>query len=428
MIKNIKPLKGEITVPGDKSISHRSIMLGSLARGTTVVHNFLQGEDCICTINGFRQMGIEIENDTRKNKVTIKGKGLHGLEKPSNVIDVGNSGTTIRLFSGILCGQRFDSIITGDESIRSRPMNRIISPLSQMGANIKSADNSNLAPLRIGGQSKTLLKGIHYQSLVASAQVKSSILFAGLYADGKTTITEPYLSRNHTELMLDYFGAKILQKGSTTTIWPEPELIGQEIQVPSDISSAAYFIAGAILVPGSSLLIKNVGINPTRDGILEVCQLMGGKIKLENKRNWNKEEVADLYVEHSNLKGIKISGSIIPRLIDELPIIAIMASFADGETIIKDAKELMVKESNRIEVMVNNLKSLGADIRATADGMIIKGGKPLHGGKIESKGDHRIAMSFAIANLMTEGPVEITEKDCVNISYPSFYNDLDKLR
>ena len=428
MAKIIKPLKGEITVPGDKSISHRSIMLGSLARGTTVVDNFLQGQDCICTINGFRQMGIEIENDREKNRVIIKGKGLHGLEKPSNAIDVGNSGTTIRLLSGILCGQRFDSIITGDESIKSRPMNRIISPLSQMGANIRSANDSNLAPLRIGGQGEGFLKGIHYQSLVASAQVKSSILFAGLYADGKTTITEPHLSRNHTELMLDYFGAKILQKDSTTTIWPEPELIGQEIQVPCDISTDAYFIAGAILVPGSSLLIKNVGINPSRDGILEVCQLMGGKIKLENKRIWNKEEVADLYVEHSNLKGITISGSIIPRLIDELPIIAIMASFADGETTIKDAQELMVKESNRIEVMVNNLKTLGGDITATDDGMIIKGGKPLHGGRVESKGDHRIAMSFAIANLMTEGPVEITEKDCVNISYPSFYHDLEKLR
>lgn len=422
-----KPLIGSIQVPGDKSISHRAIMLGSIAEGTTTIYNFLQGLDCIATINAFRQMGIDINNDADNNKVVIKGKGLYGLKKPDKVIDVGNSGTTIRLLSGILCGQGFDSVLTGDNSIRSRPMNRIITPLSMMNGKIKSVSGDGLPPLEISSRGDKPLKAISYTSPVASAQVKSSILLAGLYADGQTRVIEPNLSRNHTEIMLNYFGASINQEGNTTTITPNPRLKGQVVNVPGDISSAAYFIAAGLIVPGSKLLIKDVGINPTRDGIIEICRKMKGNISLENIREWNGEQVADIYLEHSNLQGVDIGGSIIPRLIDELPIIAIMACFADGTTTIRDAEELMVKETNRIDVMVNNLQALGANIIGTDDGMIIRGGKPLFGGKVESKNDHRIAMSFAIANLMTEGDVDIVGQDCVNISYPSFFDDLNSL-
>lgn len=422
-----KPLKGEITVPGDKSISHRAVMIGSLSTGTTTVNNFLQGEDCIATINAFRQMGINIENDPKDKKVTIHGKGLSGLIKPCKAIDVGNSGTTIRILSGILCGQTFDSIITGDDSIKTRPMNRIINPLTKMAGKIKSMSNNGLPPLKIINRGNSSLQGITYNSPVASAQVKSSILMAGLYADDKTKVIEPSLSRNHTELMLENFGANIFQEGAITTIEAEPKLVGQNVNIPGDISSAAYFIVAGLIVSGSSLLIKNVGINPTRDGIIEVCQNMGGKVALENIRYRNMEKVADIYVEYSNLKGTEIAGSIIPRLIDELPVIAIMACFAKGKTIIKDASELMVKETNRIEVMVSNLSKLGANITATSDGMIIEGEKTLHADTIDSIGDHRIAMSFAIANLMTRDKINILGNECVNISYPGFFKDLNSL-
>ncbi len=420
-----KPLRGSIRIPGDKSISHRAIMLGSLAEGTTTIHNFLQGLDCISTINAFRQMGIDIDNDTANNKVVIHGKGLYGLEKPTKIIDVGNSGTTIRLLAGILCGQTFDSVLTGDDSIKGRPMNRIITPLSKMNGIIKSKSNKELPPLEITSRGDKLLEGITYNSPVASAQVKSSILLAGLYANSQTKVVEPNLSRNHTELMLKYFGADLRQEDSTTTILPNPKLTAQEVHVPGDISSAAYFIAAGLIVPGSKLLIKDVGINPTRDGIIEICKKMKANISLENIREWNGEQVADIYVEHSHLQGVDISGGVIPRLIDELPIIAIMACFAEGQTTIRDAQELKVKETNRIDLMVNNLKILGADIKGTSDGMIIEGGLPLHGGIVESKHDHRIAMSFAIVDLMTKGHVKIKGKECVNISYPSFFKDLE---
>ncbi len=422
-----EPLQGKLTVPGDKSISHRAIMLGSLSKGTTRISNFLQALDCISTIEAFRKMGIKIDNDIEKNVVTIQGKGLHGLERPGEIIDVGNSGTTMRLMSGILCGQTFDSVLTGDDSLRTRPMNRIIKPLSEMSGKIKSKMDDGLPPLEISSRDKDYLQGITYNSPVASAQIKSSILFAGLYADRETTVVEPNLSRNHTELMLNSFGANIIQEGNKTTIKPNPDLIGQDIRVPGDISSAAYFIAAGLIVPESKLLIQDVGINSTRDGIIEVCQEMGGKISLENIREWNKEKVADIYVEYSNLQGITISGSIIPRLIDELPTIAVIACFAKGQTIIKNAEELMVKETNRIEVMVNNLQKLGAHVTPTSDGMIINGGNPLHGATVESMHDHRVAMSLAIASLMIEEPIEIKGKECVNISYPSFFKDLSDL-
>lgn len=417
-----KCLKGQIQVPGDKSISHRAIMLGSLAKGKTEITNFLQGADCLSSMACFQNMGIEIIN--QNNSVIVHGKGLHGLSKPSGMLDVGNSGTTTRLMSGILAAQPFECSLNGDESIQKRPMKRIIEPLSQMGAHIESIRGNGCAPLRITGQP---LHGIHYHSKVASAQVKSCILFAGLYADKETSVTEPYVSRNHTELMLSYFGGNIRTEGTTATVLPEPELIGQKVIVPGDISSAAYFIAAALIVPGSELLIQNVGINPTRDGILRVCKQMGADITLLNENNVKGEPSADLLVRSCSLHGTEIGGELIPTLIDELPIIAVLASYANGTTVIKDAQELKVKESNRIDVMVSNLSKMGVDIQPTEDGMVIQGGKQLHGAVIDSKLDHRIAMSFAIAALQAEGETEILGSECVNISYPGFYRDLQNI-
>ncbi len=429
------PLKGSLSIPGDKSISHRAVMFGAIAEGVTEVTNFLQGEDCLSTIRCFRQLGISISNDSSGDMVTVTGKGLHGLSKPSGILDVGNSGTTMRLLSGILCGQSFASSLTGDASIRRRPMDRIMTPLRQMGADIISEPGNGCAPLLINHQAAAsgllhdkgknrCLAGTHYISPVASAQVKSCILLAGLYANGETSVTEPYPSRNHTELMLSEFGAAVKSSGNTAAILPEPRLTGRQINVPGDISSAAYFIAAALIVPNSEVLIKNVGINPTRDGILTVCRQMGADITLQNIVDHGGEPVADLLVRHSELRGTEIGGSIIPALIDEIPVLAVLACFAKGRTVIKDASELKVKESNRIDVMVNNLSEMGADICATEDGMIINGGMPLHGAVIESKSDHRIAMSFAIAGLMSEGEVIIRNPECVEISYPGFYSDL----
>ena len=415
-------LKGEVTIPGDKSISHRSIMFGAIAEGTTEVTHFLEGADCLSTISCFQKMGIEIQRN--KDTVLIKGKGLHGLSAPTGILDVGNSGTTTRLISGILAGQPFSSTLNGDASIQTRPMKRIIEPLTQMGADIKSEKNNGCAPLIIHGHT---LKGISYHSPVASAQVKSCVLLAGLYADDKTSVTEPVLSRNHTELMLSAFGADITSNGTTASILPNPHLTGQKIEVPGDISSAAYFIAAGLLVPNSEILIKNVGINPTRNGILKVAYAMGGKIEELNKRTVSGEPVCDLLVRSSNLHGTVIEGDIIPTLIDEIPVIAVMAAFADGTTTIKDAAELKVKETNRIDTVTENLKVMGCDITPTDDGMIINGGKPLHGATIHSHLDHRIAMSFAIAALAAEGETEIIDGECVNISYPGFYQDLERL-
>ena len=413
------PLKGEITVPGDKSISHRGIMLGALANGTTSITNFLKGADCLSTISCFQKMGIEIEET--ESEILVHGKGLHGLSTPTEILDAGNSGTTTRLISGILAGQNFSCDLTGDASIQKRPMKRIMTPLSMMGADITSVHNNGCAPLHIKGAP---LKGISYQSPVASAQVKSCVLFAGLYADGKTSVTEPFLSRNHSELMLSSFGASIETCGTTATIEPEPVLTAQKVEVPGDISSAAFFIAAGLLIPDSELLIKNVGINPTRDGILRVCKQMGANLELLNTRTQCGEPVADVLVKHSELNGTVIEGDLIPTLIDELPVIAVMAACANGETIIRNAEELKVKESNRLEIIVHHLNEMGCDITGTEDGMIIRGGKPLHGAVLDSYLDHRIAMSFAVAGLAADGETEITNADCVNISYPGFYRDL----
>ena len=407
-INRVKSLNGEITIPGDKSISHRSIMFGSIADGITEVHGFLNGADCISSMNCFRQMGIDIDYDG--NVVTVHGKGLHGLSKPEDTLDVGNSGTTTRLISGILAAQPFASRLIGDASICKRPMKRIMTPLSMMGADITSELGNDCAPLLINGKE---LHGIHYNSPVASAQVKSCVLLAGLYADGTTSVTEPYLSRNHTEIMLTHFGADITSKGTTATVTPGKDLHAQEIIVPGDISSAAYFIAAALMVPDSEILIKNVGINPTRDGLLRVCQDMGADITLLNENYGNGEPTADLLVRHSELHGVTVGGSVIPTLIDELPVVAALACFARGTTV--------------IDVMVNNLRAMGAHIEGTDDGMIIEGGYPLHGAIIDSHLDHRIAMTFAITALASDGETSIKGADCVKISYPGFYEDLTRL-
>ena len=420
-IKKLTNLHGEITVPGDKSISLRAVMFGSLAKGTTRITHFLEGADCLSTISCFRKMGIDIENNN--GEILVHGKGLRGLSSPTDILDVGNSGTTTRLISGILAGQNFVSELTGDDSIQSRPMKRIMTPLLSMGADITSIKGNNCVPLRIAGHP---LKAIHYDSPVASAQVKSCVLLAGMYSDGVTSVTEPVLSRNHTEIMLNYFGAQVTSEGTTASIVPEPSLHAREITVPGDISSAAYFIAAGLLVPGSEILLKNVGINPTRDGLLRVCKDMGADITMLNV-NMDGEPTADLLVRTSSLHGTTVGGEIIPTLIDEIPMIAVMAAFAEGTTIIKDAKELKVKESDRILVMAENLSRMGADITPTDDGMIIHGGKPLHGAVIDSYLDHRVAMSFAIAGLLCDGPLSIKGGDCVKISYPEFYEDLYRL-
>lgn len=418
-ITKVNALKGTVTVPGDKSISHRSIMFGAISCGLTEVSNFLQGADCLSTISCFQKLGIEIKNDT--STVKIYGKGLHGLTAPSTILDAGNSGTTTRLISGILAGQPFDTTITGDASIQKRPMGRIMTPLSMMGASFVSEKNNNCAPFTIHGGS---LHGIHYDSPVASAQVKSSILLAGLYADGKTSVTEPQLSRNHTELMLRGFGANITSEGTTASIEPDPELIGQKIIVPGDISSAAYFIAAGLITPGSEILIKNVGINPTRDGIIRVAKAMGGNVVLLDERTVSGEPAADLLVTSSDLTATEVGGDLIPALIDEIPVIAVMACFAKGTTVIKDAQELKVKESDRIAVVTENLKAMGADIEATEDGMIIHGGKPLTGTQIQTHLDHRIAMAFAVAGMNADKTTTFSDSSCVDISYPGFFTDL----
>lgn len=421
-IHPVKGLKGEVTIPGDKSISHRSIMFGALADGLTEITGFLEGADCLSTIDCFRKMGIRI--DRAGSNISVYGKGLDGLSKPSSILDTGNSGTTTRLISGILAGQSFETELNGDESIQKRPMKRIMTPLQMMGADITSVRGNDCAPLSI---KPAKLNGIDYNSPVSSAQVKSCVLLAGLYADSPTSVTEPVLSRNHTELMLNGFGANVTSCGTKATILPRPNLYGQKIEVPGDISSAAYFIVAGAITPNSEILIKNVGINPTRDGILRVALDMGANIEKLNERTVSGESVCDLYVKTSTLHGTVVEGDIIPTLIDEIPVIAVMAAFADGQTIIKDAAELKVKESNRIDTVTEALRALGCDITPTDDGMIINGGNSLHKATINSYKDHRIAMSFAICALASDEPIEIIDADCVDISYPEFYKTVDQI-
>ena len=446
-------LRGEITPPGDKSISHRVIMLGALAEGTTHASGFLMSADCLSTIACFEKMGICVEADPDAGTVMVHGKGLYGLQAPSAVLDAGNSGTTTRLLSGILAGQTFPSVIDGDDSLRKRPMRRIIEPLTRMGADVTSLNGNDCVPLRIEGlagtQAQASLGAVTYRSPVASAQVKSCVLLAGLYADGPTCVLEPAPSRDHTERMLRGFGASVrsgsadedtlwkaegqtLCKADEHPLWkaevdPRPKLTGQTILVPGDISSAAYFLSAALIVPDSEVLIKNVGINPTRAGILEVVRAMGGRIELLDEHLESGEPVADLLVRSSSLHGTVVEGALIPALIDELPVIAVLAAFAEGETVIRDAAELKVKESDRIETTTAALLSMGADVTPTEDGMIIRGGRALHGAVVDSRKDHRIAMSMAVAALAAEGDTQILDADCVGISYPGFYDDLNSL-
>ena len=429
-VRTIAPtrgLKGEVTIPGDKSISQRSIMLGSIALGTTEITHFLEGADCLSTIDCFRKMGVEIER--KPSSILVHGKGLRGLTAPASTLNVGNSGTTTRLISGILSGQNFATTLSGDDSLNSRPMKRIMTPLNTMGAHIRSLNDNGCAPLHIRPGA---LHGIHYQSPVASAQVKSAVLLAGLYADSPTSVTEPALSRNHTELMLQGFGAYVatdLHTDGTATAHVEPckELYGQQICVPGDISSAAYFIAAALLVPGSELLVKNVGTNFTRAGFLKVCKAMGADIETVSQTIEGGESRADLLVRYSHLKGTVIEGDIIPTLIDEIPMIAIMAAFADGQTVIRDAAELKVKETNRIDTVTAGLKAMGADITPTDDGMIIEGTGHLNGASIQSYLDHRIAMAFSVAGLASDGETQIVDSQCVDVSYPEFYATLNSV-
>ena len=422
VIKPSGKLRGEITVPGDKSISHRSVMLGSIAKGDTKISGFLTGEDCLSTIDCFKKLGIDIE--VNGTDVTVHGKGLKGLSAPAETLDVGNSGTTLRLMSGILSAQPFTTRLTGDSSIQKRPMGRVASPLGLMGAKITSENEKMTAPLTIEGQS---LHGIDYTLPVASAQVKSALILAGLYADGETRITEPEATRDHTEIMLNYLGADIRKEGDTIVVRPAAELTGKDITVPGDISSAAYFIAAALISKDSEVLIKNVGVNPTRTGIITAFKAMGGNIELTNERTVCGEPVADILVRSSRLHGVVIKGAIIPKLIDEIPVIAAAACYASGETVIADAAELRVKESDRIKTMAAELGRMGATVIQTDDGMIILGGIPLHGAVCESYNDHRVAMSVAVAALGAKGETQIKDCGCVDISFPGYFDALMSL-
>lgn len=418
-----RAIRGEVTVPGDKSISHRSIMLGSIANGTTTITNFLRGEDNFATMAAFRAMGVSIEDDGQT--VIVRGAGLRGLQEPGDVLDCGNSGTTMRLMTGLLSGQRFFSVLTGDQYLRKRPMKRVTEPLARMGAQIQGRANGTLAPLAISG---TQLQGSVYQSPIASAQVKSALMLAGLYADATTTITEPILSRDHSERMLRYFGANLETIGSTVTLQGGQELQGREICVPGDISSAAFLLVAALIVPGSELLIRNVGVNPTRTGVIDILQAMGGDIVLQNQRELSGEPVADLLVRSSRLKGIEISGEVVPRAIDEFPAICVAAALAEGTTVLRDARELRVKETDRIAAMAANLRLIGAGaIEETEDGMILQGVESLSGGTVTSFGDHRIAMSLSIAALASQTAVTVDDVSCVATSFPGFFDLLARV-
>ncbi len=421
-IRPIDKINSVITVPGDKSISHRAVMFGSIAQGDTEISGFLTGDDCMSTISCFKKLGIDIE--VKGENVVVHGKGLHGLTAPTELLDVGNSGTTIRLISGLLSGQTFDCRLNGDASIQKRPMNRVIKPLSQMGAKIESTNNG-YAPLAIRGAK---LKGIEYHMPVASAQVKSSILLASLYAEGETVVIEDMPSRDHTEIMLNYFGADIVNENGRITSRPVKELYGRPLTVPGDISSAAFFIAAALLTPDSEITVTNVGINKTRTGIIDAFLEMGADIKVINERLAGGELVGDLVVKTSKLKAITLGGDIIPRMIDEIPVFVVAALAAEGTTVVKDAQELKVKESNRIATMIEELGKMGAKITETDDGMIIEGGQKLTGGTTYSHLDHRVAMSVAVAALNAKGDTTITDADCVGISFPNFYELLNSLR
>lgn len=416
-------LKGSFELIGDKSISHRAVMFSSISKGHNKISNFLMGEDCLSTISCFRKMGVDIQIDGKD--VYVKGNGLYGLQKPKEILDVGNSGTTIRLMMGILAGNKFDATLIGDNSIAKRPMKRVTDPLRLMGCNIEGKDDANYTPIKIYGGD---LKAIDYHMPVASAQVKSALILASLYANDTSFIYEKVKSRNHTEIMLKSFGADINVENLKISVNPVNELFSQDIYVPGDISSAAFIIVSALITKGSEVIIKNVGLNETRTGIIDVVKNMNGNIKIINERLVGGELVGDLLVRYTkDLCATTIDKDIIPRLIDEIPVIAVLATQAEGITIIKDAQELKVKESNRIKSMVENLKILGADIEELEDGMIIKGKSKLNGGKIKTFKDHRIAMAFSTLNLISDEKIKLDDEDCINVSFPGYFDLIKSL-
>ena len=419
---NIKHLNGSIRVPGDKSISHRSIIFGSLAEGETKVYDILRGEDVLSTIQVFRDLGVEIED--KDGVITIQGVGMDGLKAPQNALDMGNSGTSIRLISGVLAGADFEVEMFGDDSLSKRPMDRVTLPLKEMGVTISGQTERDLPPLHLKGTK--ILKPIHYELPIASAQVKSALIFATLQAQGQSVIIEKECTRNHTEDMLQQFGGDLSVDGKKITVQGPQKLSGQTVVVPGDISSAAFWLVAGLIVPNSRVVLKNVGINETRTGIIDVIRAMGGKLEITDMDPIAKS--ATLTVETSDLKGTEIGGALIPRLIDELPIIALLATQAQGQTVIKDAEELKVKETDRIQVVADALNSMGATITPTTDGMIIKGKSALHGAKVNTFGDHRIGMMTAIAALLVaDGEVELDRAEAINTSYPSFFDDLETL-
>lgn len=424
LLRKVNGLQGELNIPGDKSISHRAVMFGSIAEGVTEIEHFLMGADCLSTVSCFQKMDVQIE--ITNEKVIVHGKGYHGLKEPQGILDVGNSGTTTRLMLGILAGTPFHSCVIGDESIAKRPMSRVTRPLKMMGARIEGREDGNFTPLAIrGGQ----LKAIEYVSPVASAQVKSAILLAGLQTKNEiTSVIEPHKSRDHTERMLRAFGVEVEENETTVSIRGGQSLVGASILVPGDISSAAFFLVAGAIVPNSQLILNSVGVNPTRTGIIEVLKRMGAKISIKEQSGISFEPIAQIKIETSTLKGITIEGDLIPKLIDEIPVIALLATQAEGDTIIKDAHELKVKETNRIDTVVSELKKLGAIIEPTDDGMIIKGKTPLKGGvTVSSYGDHRIGMMLGVASCITEEPIELKDAEAISVSYPDFFSDLNNL-
>ncbi|MGM0688235.1 MAG: 3-phosphoshikimate 1-carboxyvinyltransferase [Bacillota bacterium] len=413
---------GELNIPGDKSITHRAAMLGALARGITEIHGYLNAEDCRSTFSCLKSLGVKI--NTRGGRLFVEGRNM-ALKSPSHPLEAGNSGTTARLLLGILAGQPFSATITGDQSLRKRPMKRVVEPLRLMGASITAENDDDYLPLTINGAN---LQPLDYESPRASAQVKSAILLAGLYTEGITTVEEPYRSRNHTELMLSRFGASVKIEGCKVALQGRPILHGTQINIPGDISTAAFFMVAAAIMPGSELLLKNVGVNPTRSGIIDILNTMGAEIELQNKRDWGGEPAADILVRGgSRLKAASLSGEIIPLLIDEIPILAVAASVAEGKTVISGASELRVKESDRISALSGQLIKLGAAVEETEDGLIIEGKNVLRGAEVESYGDHRIAMSLAVAGLVAKGETVIHGAEAINISYPGFMPALRSL-
>ncbi|WP_110927619.1 3-phosphoshikimate 1-carboxyvinyltransferase [Bacillus massiliglaciei] len=419
---DIQSLKGSISIPGDKSISHRSVMFGALAEGETYISNFLPGADCLSTISCFRKLGVDIQQEGRN--VRVYGKGFKGLQAPAETLDVGNSGTTIRLMMGILAGQPFKTNLVGDASIGKRPMTRVVKPLREMGAEISGRNDGEFTPLSVQGAS---LKPISYELPVASAQVKSAILLAGLQADGETSVIEPEATRDHTERMIEQFGGTVRRNGKKITVSGNQMLKGTNVHVPGDISSAAFFMAAAAMTPESEVILNNVGLNPTRSGIIEVMKEMGADIHIEDVQSQG-EPAGHITIRSSRLKGVTIGGRLIPRLIDEIPIIALLATQAEGKTVIKDAAELKVKETNRIDTVAGELKKLGADIQPTDDGLIIRGQTKLSGSELlSSHGDHRIGMMLAIAALISKGELELSHAEAIDVSYPQFFDHVNQL-